>query len=138
MAHGRAMANSSEFLTHLKEQLAELGPVAVRRMFGGAGIFYDGMMFALVANDTLYFKADAENEHHFEDLGLTRFSYEAKGQRRELSYRRAPEDVLDDSDAMIEWARIAIAAALRANAAKPAAKSKPRHSPAKASSKSKR
>ncbi len=135
MAYGHAMPNSSDFLTHLKEQLAGLGPVAVRRMFGGAGIFYEDMMFALVADDTLYFKADAENEHHFEDLGLARFSYEAKGQRRELSYRRAPEDVLDDSDAMIEWARIAIAAALRANASKPAAKSKARRKPREASSK---
>lgn len=129
------MPNSPEFLAHLKEQLTDIGPVAVRRMFGGAGIFYDGMMFALVANDTMYFKADAENDQRFEDLGLSHFSYEAKGQRRELSYRRAPEEVLDEKDAMTDWARPAIAAALRANASKPAKKPKPRNRSKKAGSK---
>ena len=52
------MAASAGFLGFLEEQLGGLGPVSIRRMFSGAGVFADGIMFALVSNDTLYFKAD--------------------------------------------------------------------------------
>lgn len=60
------MAVSSDYADYIKELMAPLGPVTVRRMFGGAGIFADGLMIALVAGDTLYLKADGESRVNFE------------------------------------------------------------------------
>ena len=109
------MAASAEFLDFIKEQLQDFGPVSVRRMFGGAGIFRDGMMFALVADETLYLKADAVSQGDFEALDLPPFTYGAKGGKRTvMAYWRAPEACLDDRDEMTEWARRAFGAALRA------------------------
>ena len=109
------MAASAEYLDFIKEQLSGFGPVAVRRMFGGAGIFRDGLMFALIAEETLYLKADAASQGEFEALSLPPFTYGAKGGKRTvMSYWRAPEACLDDRDEMTEWAQKAFAAALRA------------------------
>ena len=60
----------SEFVTHVVDMLEPLGPVSARRMFGGYGIFLDGMMFALVADDTLYLKVDDESRSEFAAAGL--------------------------------------------------------------------
>src|SRR5262245_45815542 len=109
------MAASAEYLDFIKEQLLDFGPVTVRRMFGGAGIFRDGLMFALIAEETLYLKADDQSQGEFEALSLPPFTYGAKGGNRTvMSYFRAPEACLDDRDEMTEWARKAFAAALRA------------------------
>ncbi|QIG50776.1 TfoX/Sxy family protein [Nordella sp. HKS 07] len=110
------MPASAEFLAFIKEQLADFGPVSVRRMFGGAGIFRDGLMFALVADEMLYLKADAISQGDFEALALPPFSYDSKGGKRTvMAYWRAPEACLDDRDEMTEWAGKAYGAALRAH-----------------------
>jgi DNA transformation protein and related proteins len=109
------MATSAGFLDFIKEQLQDFGTVSVRRMFGGAGIFRDGLMFALIADETLYLKADAVSQGDFEALSLPPFTYGAKGGKRTvMAYWRAPEACLDDRDEMTEWARKAFGAALRA------------------------
>lgn len=109
------MAASAGYLDFIKEQLSGFGPVTVRRMFGGAGIFRDGLMFALIADETLYLKADETSKAEFEALALPSFTYMAKGDRKTvMSYWRAPEACLDDRDEMTEWAGKAFAAALRA------------------------
>jgi DNA transformation protein and related proteins len=126
------MAASAEYLDFIKEQLAGFGPVTMRRMFGGAGIFCDGLMFALIADETLYLKADDASQEEFEALSLPPFTYGAKGGKRTMSYWRAPEACLDDRDEMTEWARKAYGAALRAQ--KPARSARPepaRHKPVK-------
>jgi DNA transformation protein len=110
------MAASTEYLAFIKEQLSGFGPVTVRRMFGGAGIFRDGLMFALVAGETLYLKADDASQGEFEALSLPPFSYAARGGTRTvMSYWQAPEACLDDRDEMTQWAQKAFAAALRAH-----------------------
>src|SRR5262245_54027185 len=108
------MAASSEYLDFIKEQFSGFGPVPTRRVFGGAGVFRDGLMFALIADETLYFKADNITQGEFEALSLSPFTYETQGGKRTvMSYWRAPEACLDDPDEMAEWARKAFAAALR-------------------------
>jgi DNA transformation protein and related proteins len=107
------VAASAGFLDFLKEQMAGFGPVTVRRMFGGAGLYHDGLMFGLVADDTLYFKIDDEALPAFEREGSSPFVYGAKGHKATMSYRRAPGVCLDDPEEMVRWARIAYAAALR-------------------------
>ena len=113
------MAASGELIEFLKEQMSGLGPVSVRRMFSGAGFFHDGLMFALVADDVLYLKADETSRGFFEAEGLEAFSYATgNGRNTIMSFRRAPERCFDDPDNMTEWCRLAFEAALRAGASK--------------------
>jgi len=105
---------SQEFRDFLLDQLAGVGPVTMRRMFGGAGVYCDGLMFGLVAGDVLYFKCDAENRADFEAEGLGPFTYMASGKPRAIpSYRRAPGACLDDPAEMAAWGQKALAAARR-------------------------
>src|SRR5439155_11767817 len=109
------MAVSPGFVEFLKDQLSEFGPVSVRRMFGGAGIYRDGVMFALIAGEVLYLKADDLTRTEFESEGLAPFVYSTRnGTNTIMSYWRAPERCLDDPQEMAEWASKAWAAALRA------------------------
>ena len=104
-----------------------LGNVTWKRMFGGLCLWHDGLAFALVVDEGLWFKVDAENAAAFEARGLPRISYTTKtGRTTVMSYARAPEEVFDDPDVFAEWARPAIAAAERAAAAKPKAEPKAR------------
>ena len=108
----------SEYIDYLKEVFADFGPVGARRMFGGHGLYHEGLMFALVARDALYLKSDGENVHFFEALGLEKFSYEKQGKRYSIAYFQAPDTVYDDPEEAALWARRAYAAALRADALK--------------------
>jgi DNA transformation protein len=103
----------------LKDALSGLGPVSVRRMFGGAGVYADGVMFGLVADDTLYLKVDAATAAAYEAEGLDPFVYTGRGKTIAMSYRRAPERLLDDPEEAAQWAGVALAVAHRAAAAKP-------------------
>jgi DNA transformation protein len=121
------MASSAGFLAFLGEQLAGIGPVSIRRMFGGAGVFADGIMFALVSDDTLYFKVDETTRADFEAEGMGAFTYATKDGRNTLvSYWRAPERLFDEPDEMLAWARKALTIARSADARKAAKTSKRR------------
>ena len=99
----------------IRELFTEFGPVDVRRMFGGVGIFVDGRMIGLVSRETIYLKADAETIPAFEQEGLAPFSYATKsGEHKLTSYWRMPERLYDDPDELARWARAAQAAAQRA------------------------
>jgi DNA transformation protein len=87
-------------------------------MFGGYGLYCDGTMFALIADDVLYLKVDETNRSELERAGATPFVYAAKGRRTVMSYLSAPEQVLESRELAAPWARSAYAAALRARAAK--------------------
>lgn len=105
-------------LEFVQEELQPLGPVVARRMFGGAGLFLDGLMFALLADDALYLKADHVNQPAFEAEGLSAFTYARGGKRIALSYWQAPERLLDDAEELRAWAAHAIAAARRGRPAR--------------------
>ncbi len=113
------MSASEGFVELLKDSMRGLGPVSVRRMFGGAGIYADGVMFGLIADDTLYLKADEKTKRDFEAEGLGPFVYEGGGRTIAMSYWGIPERLLDDPDEMVAWARTAFGVAQRAAAAKP-------------------
>jgi DNA transformation protein len=122
------MAINAEFVAFLRDQLAPFGPVAIRPMFGGAGIFRDDVMFGLIASDTLYFKAGDANRDDFERHGMRPFTYRGKSKPISLGYYEVPAGVLEDPDEMSGWAEKAFAAALSAKKAKPARK-RPRRRP---------
>lgn len=113
------MSASKGFIELLKDSMRDLGSANVRRMFGGAGVYADGVMFGLIAEDTLYLKGDVETKRDFEAEGLCPFVYEGRGRKISMSYWRAPERLLDDPDELVVWARTALEAARRAAAAKP-------------------
>ncbi len=103
----------SEFVDYLCEQLAPIGPVRAKRMFGGYGLFMDDLMFGLIADDVLYFKTDDQNRPHYEKLGLPPFSFTKKDKVISMSYSQAPEDIIEDPQQLCTWGNDAYGAALR-------------------------
>jgi len=110
--------DDKEFTHHIVDLMQGIGPVNAKRMFGGYGIFLDGLMFALISDGLLYLKADTENRADFIKHNLGAFSYIKKGKECRLSYFQSPEDALEDPEIMNDWARLSYAAALRGAAAK--------------------
>ncbi|MCQ9422987.1 TfoX/Sxy family protein [Pseudomonas sp. LJDD11] len=105
----------NELAAYIEDIFALFGPVSLRRMFGGHGIFRDGVMFGLVFDGTLYLKADAENIAAFEQQGLEQFTYARQGKLVGLSYYRAPDHLMEDPHDAVRWAQGSFAAALRAD-----------------------
>jgi DNA transformation protein len=98
----------------IREMFSVFGAVDVRRMFGGAGIYADGTMFAILADGVIYLKADDGNTASFDRENLGPFTYATKdGKRGVMSYRRMPDRLYDDPQALAIWAREALAAARR-------------------------
>jgi DNA transformation protein len=108
------MPKRSEFVELAVESLRTFGPVTTRRMFGGWGIYRDGVFFALIAEDTLYFKSDEESRAEFERASPGPFVFTKKGERIVTHYYAVPEDAFEDPRVMARWARLGYAAALRA------------------------
>ena len=125
------MVASETYAEFLREQLAPLGRVAMRRMFGKTGVFCDGFMLGMVRDNTLYFRVDDDNRAAFKEAeSFPPLDYQKKGGTIDLSFWRAPERLFDDPDELVAWARAALAAARlvaaqRARTA-PRRKSKPR------------
>ena len=104
----------SEFVDYLKVVFEQFGPVHTRKMFGGYGIYHDGVMFGLVADDTLYLKADEKTAVYFESRGLSQFEYDKGGKIVKMSYYLAPEEIVDNPVDAVLWARRAYEVAFRA------------------------
>ena len=107
------MADAREFAAHIVDLLDPFGPCEARPMFGGFGIFHQGLMFGLIADGNLYLKADDDSRGMFEAEGSDAFSYYKKAKRYQLSYYLAPEAFFEDPEACLYWARMAFDAALR-------------------------
>lgn len=103
----------SEFVDNLDEVFALFGPIESKRMFGGYGVFHDGLMFGLVADEQLYLKADKENTADYTELNLPPFMYDKNGKLVKMSYYLAPEEIFDDPELAQQWASNAFNAALR-------------------------
>lgn len=108
------MARQSEFVEFVLELLAPLGNVRARAMFGGHGIYRDEVMFAIIVDDRLYFKADAVTRQAFTAQGLAPFTYVARGKTQTLQYYEAPPEVFEEPEAMRHWAQQALDVALKA------------------------
>ncbi len=121
------MAVSRAFIDYARDQLRSWGGggIVARRMFGGAGLFRDGTMFALVHDDTLYFRTDAENAPDFVAAGMAPFCYARNGRQVALGYHEVPADVIEQIDELAVWAAAAFAAARRRNAPRSRAPARP-------------
>ena len=108
------MVASDSFAEFLREQLAPLGHITVRRMFGKTGVFCDGVMLGMVRDDTLYFRVDSDNRAELKEAeSFPPLNYAKKGSTIDLSFWRAPERLFDEPDELVAWARSALAAAHR-------------------------
>jgi len=108
------MVASPAFADFLQEQLAPVGRVTMRGMFGKTGVFCDGVMFGVVTENTLYFRVDDENRETFKEAAAyPPLNYAKKGALIDLSFWRVPERLFDEPDELMVWARAALAAAHR-------------------------
>jgi DNA transformation protein and related proteins len=119
------MVSSADFVNHVKELLAPAGQVVTKRMFGGHGVYIDGLFMAIIADDELYLKADGVSCAAFDAEDCAPFVYIKDGKPMTMSYRRTPDEAMDAPHLMLPWARLALEAALRARAQKATAKTKP-------------
>lgn len=114
------MPRQNEFCDYLMDRLAPLGEPSYRFMFGGFGIYVDGLMTGIVVDDVLMLRADEENRPDYEARGIEPFHpYPEKGMST-MPYYTVPDDVFEDQDVFVEWAGRSREAALRAQAAKEA------------------
>jgi DNA transformation protein len=108
------MVASDSFAGLLRELLAPLGRVTMRRMFGKTGVFCDGLMLGMVRDDALYLRVDEHNRATFEEArAFPPLDYRKGGASIDLAFWRAPERLFDDPDEFLAWARAALAAARR-------------------------
>jgi len=110
------MAISESYRDFVLEQLGRVRPVTARRMFSGAGIYAQGLFFALIARDRLYFKVDEATRPDFERLG--REPFRPFGEKSAMGYYEVPADVVEDVVQLASWVEKAVAVAARAKAAK--------------------
>ena len=109
---------SADFLAHLHDLFAALGPISTRAMFGGHGVYFDGLIIGIVIDDALYLKADEQTRAQFAAAGCAPFVYRFDQSRSQqqpitMSYWSLPEDAMESPQAMLPWAKLAFEAALR-------------------------
>ncbi|MBD1919181.1 MULTISPECIES: TfoX/Sxy family protein [Cyanophyceae] len=105
-------AAASAFKTAVVSHLNQVAPVTARAMFGGYGLYCEGIMFALIAQATLYFKVDAGNQERTE-VGMGPFVYHRDGKAVTMSYYQLPPAVYDDLGLLHSWVEASVAAARR-------------------------
>ncbi|HYM03642.1 MAG TPA: TfoX/Sxy family protein [Stellaceae bacterium] len=109
-----SMVASDGFAEFLREQLAPIGRITMRRMFGKTGVFCDGYMLGMVRDNTLYLRIDDDNRATFNEAASSPpLNYEKKGETIDLAFWRAPERLFDEPDELVAWARAALGAARR-------------------------
>ncbi len=108
------MCSDSAYVAHVLDLLSRLGGVSARKMFGGYGLYRQGVMFALVYEDVLYLKTDQTTRDDYAAAGAEPFTYEhASGKTVEMPYWEAPPHLFDDPEEMVRWAQRAVAVATR-------------------------
>ena len=109
---------SDAFHEHLRELFADVGPIDLRPMFGGHGLYLRGTIVGIVLDEALYLKTDAGTRPRFEAAGCAPCVYDMKGRALQMSYWSVPAEAMESPHAMRPWAELAHAAALRKAAAR--------------------
>jgi DNA transformation protein len=97
----------------IEDMFETLGPVTIKRMFGGKGIYFEGVIFALEVDGEILLKGDDRTAPAFEGTGSRQWAYDGKGKPVKMPYWSIPDDAFDDPDEMARWVRLAFDAALR-------------------------
>ena len=112
------MAVQPSYLGYVLEQLGALTALRSNRMFGGIGLYSDGIFFGLIDDDTLFFKTDAGNSADYIARNMPRFMPFPDRPEAVMAYYQVPADIIEDADAIRNWARKSVAVALASHAAK--------------------
>ena len=108
------MAVDAGLIAWVAEAMAPAGRLTHRSMMGGATLYLDGTVFAIVADDALWFKADKVSDARWDAGGAARFTYRmGEGRTGSMNYRRAPDECYDDADELRRWAALALEAGAR-------------------------
>ena len=114
------MAADQGLIDWVAEAMAPVGAVTKRAMMGGATLYCDGIIFAIVGHDdALWFKADAASDATWDAAGCARFTFDMGGRTGSMNYRRAPDDVYDDAEELRRWGLLGLEAGRRAPVRKP-------------------
>jgi DNA transformation protein len=105
------MAVSKQFVEFVVEQLHGVHRLTSRRVFGGVGLYSDGVIFGVIFKDRLYFKTDDESRREYVGLGMEGFQPRPDKPRLKMKYYTVPADVLEDGEVLLKWARRALLAA---------------------------
>jgi DNA transformation protein len=112
------MAVQAQYLAYVLEQLAGLGNVAPRRMFGGVGLYSGELFFGLIDDDTLFFKTDESNAAEYQARHMPRFMPPANRPLGPMGYHQVPADIIEEGESLVGWARKSVAVALASRAKK--------------------
>ncbi|MEI7455957.1 MAG: TfoX/Sxy family protein [Nitrosomonadales bacterium] len=112
------VSSRNEFVDYVLETMSHWSEVNSRKMFGGHGLYREGLMFALIVDDELFLKTDPLNAAAFERAGSRPFTYQSKTRTVQMAYWSAPAESLESPDEMSDWCQLAYAAALRAHSGK--------------------
>jgi DNA transformation protein len=119
------MAVQPQFLAYILEQLALLGRLSSRRMFGAVGLYSGELFFGLIDDDTVFFKSDDSNSADYTARNMPRFMPFPERPEAVMAYYQVPADVIEDAESLVAWARKSVAVALRSRAAKNLRPSRP-------------
>jgi DNA transformation protein and related proteins len=108
----RSLRVSDGFRSFVLDQLEPLGPIVAKSMFGGVGLYCDGVFFGLIALDVLYLKVDETTRHDYEAAGSRPFR-PFPDRSGTMQYYNVPVDVLESQIELVEWARKAVNVARR-------------------------
>jgi DNA transformation protein and related proteins len=98
----------------IEELFSGLGPVSIRRMFGGKGVYHQGLIVGVVVEGEMLLKGDAQSGPLLDAAGARRWTYEGQEKPVAMPYWSIPDDAYDDPEVMARWTRLAFEAALRA------------------------
>src|SRR5688572_12154045 len=132
------VAVQPQYLAYVLEQLAGLSAVRPNRMFGGIGLYSDGLFFGLIDDDTLYFKTSDANIEAYRSRNMPKFMPFPDRTGAVMGYHQVPADIIEDAESLVEWARRSVAVALTAQAAKAAKPRKKKAATKRAAGKSAR
>jgi DNA transformation protein len=104
---------NKQFLEYILDLLSQFGSFTSRAMFGGYGIYKDGIIIAVIVEDELYFKGDKETQEYYESFGSEPFSYDSNGKKVQMSYWKTPIDVLEEEDILRQWIGLAYQASVK-------------------------
>src|SRR5690242_2686504 len=115
------MSVQPQFLAYVLEQLGALSSLRSNRMFGGVGLYSDGLFFGLIDDDTVFFKTDDSNIAPYRERNMPRFMPFPDRPEAVLGYHQVPAEVIEDAEALVDWARRSVAVALASKARKTSA-----------------
>jgi DNA transformation protein and related proteins len=97
---------SNSFNLYIADLLEKYGDIKIKSMFGGFGVFMDGKIIAIIADEELYFKSAKDNFIFRKEFGAEQFTYQAKGKTVKMNYFKAPSEIFDDPDILQRWVNI--------------------------------